>query len=470
VAIVPQHATATADGEGDAVFTFPDVPQGELWCGTTTIPGAPDGAVGTVTASGELLGAVYGPGSYGPWICGSSRKLAIAVSGLAAGTQYQAVWHADDKGTAFSTYPAPITATVSGAVTIPVPLEVDGTVDVGNFPATQPVSGEVTADQGNQGTIAESWFVEVTDGTDVLGTVAHPLVTTGSGSGGTVDQGDQGTIAESWFVEVTDGTNVIGTPAHPLAVDVENFPATQPVSGTVDVGNFPATQPVSGTVAVSNFPATQPVSGTVAVTQSTSPWVVSGTVAVSGVAGTVAVTQSGAWTVAATQSGAWTTGRTWVLASGTDSVTVTGTVAATQSGSWTVAITGTVAATQSGAWTVAATQSGTWTVAQGGAPWSVNIPTGTPTQGQAKIATGGTAVQLTSSSTPLAQGIVVQALKANTAAVYVGPSGVTDAGDGTGVGWELQPGQCSPVLPYSNADAVYINAATVGSAVCWAAI
>lgn len=52
------------------------------------------------------------------------------------------------------------------------------------------------------------------------------------------------------------------------------------------------------------------VSGTVAVTQSTSPWVVSGT-------------------VAATQSGTWSVGRTWTLASGSDSVTVTGSVSIT---------------------------------------------------------------------------------------------------------------------------------------------
>lgn len=39
-------------------------------------------------------------------------------------------------------------------------------------------------------------------------------------------------------------------------IGVNNFPATQPVSGTF----WQATQPVSGTVAVSNLPATQPVS------------------------------------------------------------------------------------------------------------------------------------------------------------------------------------------------------------------
>lgn len=63
---------------------------------------------------------------------------------------------------------------------------------------------------------------------------------------------------------------------------------------------------------VSNFPATQ------AVTQSTSPWVVS--LASTTITGTVAVTQSGVWSI----------GRTWTLASGTDSV------AAVQSGTWNI--------------------------------------------------------------------------------------------------------------------------------------
>lgn len=89
---------------------------------------------------------------------------------------------------------------------------------------------------------------------------------------------------------ITDLTN--GT-AHVL---VDNFPATQPVSGTIAVSNFPATQPISGSITVLNasipvtgtfWQAIQPVSGTVdvsnfpatvAVTQSTTPWVVSGTV------------------------------------------------------------------------------------------------------------------------------------------------------------------------------------------------
>ena len=135
--IVPQHAIAVADIDGDAVFMFPDVPVGELWCGTTQIPAAPSGAISQVVASGQLIGGMYGAGSYGPWTCDHSQRLAIATSGLAPGTQYVAIWHADDKGREFSTYPQPITPTVTGAVNVPQPLEVF-------FDGAQPISGSVS--------------------------------------------------------------------------------------------------------------------------------------------------------------------------------------------------------------------------------------------------------------------------------------------------------------------------------------
>jgi hypothetical protein len=140
MAIVPQHATAIADGSGDAVFVFPAVPQGETWCGTLSIPKAPSSAIGIVTAGGLEVGSTAGPGSYGPYTVDYSQTLALSVSGLVAGVQYQAVWHADSEGAKFSTYPGPITPTVVSAVS--------GTVDVANFPAVQTVDGTVTADQG----------------------------------------------------------------------------------------------------------------------------------------------------------------------------------------------------------------------------------------------------------------------------------------------------------------------------------
>src|SRR5579859_2181049 len=59
-----------------------------------------------------------------------------------------------------------------------VTIDVNGnSVQVTNFPATQPVSGTVTDNQGTPNTLANAWPVEVTDGTNVLGTLAHPLNT-----------------------------------------------------------------------------------------------------------------------------------------------------------------------------------------------------------------------------------------------------------------------------------------------------
>ena len=50
----------------------------------------------------------------------------------------------------------------------------------------------------------------------------------------------------------------------------------------------------------------------------------------------VDASQAGSWTVSANQGGSWSVGRTWTLASGTDSI------ASVQSGVWTVGISGTV--------------------------------------------------------------------------------------------------------------------------------
>lgn len=94
---------------------------------------------------------------------------------------------------------------------------------------------------------------------------------------GMVDQGMGAPLSSAWPVELTDGSNVLGTLAHPVyayvpnivsivgSIAITNFPAS---AGSVAVTNFPATQPVSGSltavvsgsVTVSNFPATQPVS------------------------------------------------------------------------------------------------------------------------------------------------------------------------------------------------------------------
>lgn len=54
-------------------------------------------------------------------------------------------------------------------------ITVDGTVAVSNFPATQTVTGTVTANQGTPNSIGNSWPVEISDGSNILGTNTHPV-------------------------------------------------------------------------------------------------------------------------------------------------------------------------------------------------------------------------------------------------------------------------------------------------------
>lgn len=154
MAVAPQYASETADGSGDAVFMFPDVPQGQLWIGTVTIPTAPASAVGTVNVGGSPVGPLFGPGIYGPYIADYSRRLSLTITGLMPDTQYQAVWHADDEGEKYSTWPGTVTTTVEGTVVIPVPVEIQGTVTALQGDPPWAVDGTVTADQGTPGSAA----------------------------------------------------------------------------------------------------------------------------------------------------------------------------------------------------------------------------------------------------------------------------------------------------------------------------
>ena len=230
------------------------------------------------------------------------------------------------------------------------------------------------------------------------------------------NQGSPNSLSNAWPVNVTDGTNILGTLSHPIQVNVDGYVRTNP------------------DVFVTNFPSTQVISGTVTANQGTSPWVenvaqfggsnvVTGTGA-SGV-GIPRVTVSNDSNILTTQSGTWTVqpGNTpntvpWLITinQGGNSATVTaanalkvdgsgvtqpvsGTVAVTQSTSpWVTDITqfgnnnvvtgtgtsglGIPRVTVSNDSNILATQSGTWTVAQGSAntlanAWPVEITDGT---------------------------------------------------------------------------------------------
>lgn len=206
------------------------------------------------------------------------------------------------------------------------------------WPATQPVSGTVTA----SGLVA--------DGSS--GSGLNPVLIAGKSSNGNLHSISTDTAGDV-------NVNVLNTPAVTLAsttitgsvaVTGTFWQATQPVSGTVAVSGsvavtgtfFQATQPVSiaAPVAVTGtfFQTTQPISGAVSFTVPQHVIIDSatlGTVTVTGtvgVSGTVASTQSGTWTVgiSAAQTIA-VTGTFWQATQPVSlaSTTITGSVAVT---------------------------------------------------------------------------------------------------------------------------------------------
>lgn len=142
-----------------------------------------------------------------------------------------------------------------------------------------------TVDQGTPASIANSWPVEVTDGTNILGTPAHPFRVDPTGTttqpvsaaslplpAGAATAGNQTSGAQK--TQIVDGSNTtitstltsgkqgldvnisggITLSAGRLVVDGSGV--VQPVSGSVSISNFPAVQ----TVSVNNLPSIQPVS------------------------------------------------------------------------------------------------------------------------------------------------------------------------------------------------------------------
>jgi hypothetical protein len=176
--------------------------------------------------------------------------------------------------------------------------------------------GTVTANQGTAAALVGAWPVEITDGTNILGTSSHPvrIDPTGTTIQPTKDAADgtSGSASPSQTLQIggSDGTDLrtLATDSSgQLKVLVENTP---PVSGTVTAeieghagatldaapGTVSPTNAIfvggsdgtnlravatdtsgqvkvlvenSPSVSVSNFPATQPVSGTVTAAQAT---------------------------------------------------------------------------------------------------------------------------------------------------------------------------------------------------------
>lgn len=178
-----------------------------------------------------------------------------------------------DQGTSPWIVAGTVAATQSGPWTVSL---TSGSIEIG------------TVDQGHAG--SESWLVDVTNIVSAAIT-NFPAVQTVNVNNFPATQPVSGTVT------ALQGTS-------PWVTSVSNFPATIAVtqstspwvvSGTVTAnagtGNFTVVQPTGANlhVDIDNFPATQPVSGTVTALQGTSPWVVSGTITANAGTGTFLV-------------------------------------------------------------------------------------------------------------------------------------------------------------------------------------
>lgn len=63
----------------------------------------------------------------------------------------------------------------STGTTNPLSITVVGNLRVDGSSVTQPISGTVTANQGTPNSLANGWPIEITDGTNILGTSTHPV-------------------------------------------------------------------------------------------------------------------------------------------------------------------------------------------------------------------------------------------------------------------------------------------------------
>lgn len=214
-------------------------------------------------------------------------------------------------------------------------------------------------------------------------------------------------------IPVTQGTSpwvVSGTVT--ANAGTGNFTVVQPSGANlhVDVDNFPAIQPISGTVTANQGTSPWVVSGTVLVNQGTSPWVISGTVIANAGSGTFLVdgsahTQPVSGTVTALQgTSPWVVSGTVTTSPNVNVHDGTGVSISSTGNSLNVDVTNTVPVSQSGApWSENITQIGGAALAFGQQLAASSIPV--VTQGDLSPATQNiTTRDLVSVTTPQANG------------------------------------------------------------------
>jgi len=135
---------------------------------------------------------------------------------------------------------AGLTVTTAGRLIVDgsqVTQPVSGTVAVSSVGGTVTISGTVTSNQGTAAALAGAWPVEITDGTNVLGTSAHPVVISGAV---TTNKATTSTVAS--VAGATSSTAVLAANANRIAASIYNGTNKNMYvlcnSGTASTSNF----------------------------------------------------------------------------------------------------------------------------------------------------------------------------------------------------------------------------------------
>jgi hypothetical protein len=168
------------------------------------------------------------------------------------------------------------------------PWVISGTVNVGNFPATQNVAVtsivevEVKNDTGNPLPVTGTVNIGTIPEIEIKNDSGNPVPISDAGGSITVDGAVTVSATNLDIRDLAFATDKVDTSGS--TVTVQDGGGSITVDGTVNVGNFPASieisndsgnpLPISGSVTISDGSGPVTVDGTITANQGTSPWIV----------------------------------------------------------------------------------------------------------------------------------------------------------------------------------------------------
>jgi hypothetical protein len=90
---IPLGPGGTSDALGNLTITYGNVPTGQTWIGTISIPGAPASALIVAQVGNISYGTWSGSNTFGPVTVGQSDNLELTITNLLPNTPYQPAWN-----------------------------------------------------------------------------------------------------------------------------------------------------------------------------------------------------------------------------------------------------------------------------------------------------------------------------------------------------------------------------------------